>query len=84
LLQTNELLFYFSSQAEFLQDVGEIIESISGIDHWWIGLSDIGEQKITNIYLHFLLMLSCKNFLLLEQRTFFLQNCRILKQNKNL
>jgi hypothetical protein len=38
-----------SSQAEYLQDVGEIIESISGIDHWWIGLSDIGGYKIIDV-----------------------------------
>ncbi len=32
-----------SRQAKFLHDVAEIYESTSGIDHWWIGLSDLGK-----------------------------------------
>jgi len=30
------------SQAEFLNDAALIYESITGIAHWWIGLSDMG------------------------------------------
>ncbi len=32
-------------QGEFLHDLAAIYESITGIDHWWIGLSDVGEHK---------------------------------------
>jgi hypothetical protein len=46
---TNNLLIYsyfiVSSQAELLHYIGEVILSITGINHWWIGLSDIGEYK---------------------------------------
>jgi hypothetical protein len=32
-------------QAEFLHDVGVVLESTSGIDQWWIGLSDMSKYK---------------------------------------
>jgi hypothetical protein len=57
---TNNLIIYsyfiVSSQNELLHFIGEVILSITGIDHWWIGLSDIGENKKLRMYnLHFLL-----------------------------
>jgi len=38
-------------QAEFLHGVAVINEGFSGIDHWWIGLTDLGRfGKLTIIY----------------------------------
>jgi hypothetical protein len=31
-------------QAEFIHGVAVIDESFSGIDHWWIGLTDLGRD----------------------------------------
>ena len=36
----------FSRQAEFIHGVAVIAETFSGIDHWWIGLTDLGKQVI--------------------------------------
>jgi hypothetical protein len=36
------MFFSFFSQAEYLQEVASIYESLTGVDHWWIGLSDVG------------------------------------------
>jgi hypothetical protein len=36
------LLLFFFSQAEYLHEVATIYESFTGVDHWWIGLSDVG------------------------------------------
>jgi hypothetical protein len=32
----------YSRQADFIHGVAVIDESFSGIDHWWIGLTDLG------------------------------------------
>ncbi len=42
-----QCMFISPRQGEFLHDLAVIYESITGIDHWWIGLSDVGELKIT-------------------------------------
>jgi hypothetical protein len=44
----------YPRQGEFLHDLAAIYESITGIDHWWIGLSDIGKILITIVQSAFL------------------------------
>jgi hypothetical protein len=36
------IITVFFSQAEYLHDEALVYESFTGIDHWWIGLSDVG------------------------------------------
>jgi hypothetical protein len=38
------------SQADYLHDVAAIYGSLSGIENWWIGLSDLG-MKLMIFYL---------------------------------
>jgi hypothetical protein len=35
-------ILFLSRQADFLHEVASIDGSLSGIYHWWIGLSDLG------------------------------------------
>jgi hypothetical protein len=35
-------------QAEFLHDVAMVLGSLTEIDHWWIGLTDIGKNEYVN------------------------------------
>ncbi len=46
--QYKQLMCTYPRQGEFLHDLAVIYESIIGIDHWWIGLSDVGKQIKSN------------------------------------
>jgi hypothetical protein len=35
--------YMYPRQAEYLHDIANIYADISGIDRWWIGLSDLGK-----------------------------------------
>ena len=35
---------YFYRQGEYLNEIGAVYENIYGIDHWWIGLTDLGRK----------------------------------------
>jgi hypothetical protein len=39
----------YSRQADFIHGVAVIDESFSGIDHWWIGLTDLGMYCRTSV-----------------------------------
>jgi hypothetical protein len=84
------IIFYCSSQGEFLQDIGEIIETISGIDHWWIGLSDrSGYKKLPTYNLHFVnfhfeLQWWVNYFVIRANDLFFLQNFKIFKTKRKM
>jgi hypothetical protein len=43
-----QCMFISPRQGEFLHDLAVIYESITGIDHWWIGLSDVGEHTMSH------------------------------------
>ena len=36
------MLYCILSQAEFIHGVAAIDGSITGVEHWWIGLTDLG------------------------------------------
>ena len=42
-LSNKKNIFDYSRQAEFIHGIAVIDESFSGIDHWWIGLTDLGK-----------------------------------------
>jgi len=39
-------------QAEFLQEAGAVFQTISGIDQWWIGLTNSGNAICINCLLN--------------------------------
>jgi hypothetical protein len=38
-----EILFFLSRQAEFLHEIAAGYEAETGLDHWWIGLTDLSK-----------------------------------------
>ena len=37
----------YDRQAEFLHQLAAVYEITTGIEHWWIGLTDLGRQQLT-------------------------------------
>ncbi len=42
---------YFYRQGEYLNEIGAVYENIYGIDHWWIGLTDLGRKHVICFYI---------------------------------
>jgi hypothetical protein len=39
------MYYLYPRQAEFLHEMAVLYEIISGIDQWWIGLTDLGKPE---------------------------------------
>jgi hypothetical protein len=39
------MYYWYPRQAEFLHEMAVLYEIISGIDQWWIGLTDLGKPE---------------------------------------
>jgi len=37
----------YDRQAEFLHQLAAVYEITTGIEHWWIGLTDLGRLQLT-------------------------------------